>query len=159
MSDENRPRFNIPIPDPSVITDARLVALETQMRREHQTMRELLEHQIETTTKIGAERVITFALRLDSLKEKLDQSIASTARALTIALEAQKEAAQESKQTLANQIHAVEAAMMEIKELIYRGEGQSKGQTDNSAKWMSVAALVAVIIMGIFGAIVPLIHR
>ncbi len=157
MSDDDRNRSNIPIPDPSLITVDRLTALEIQMRREYLSMRELLEHQIEAQTKIGAERLLAINIQFVNLTDKLNTSISSTSDALKIALSAQRDAANESKVTFTRQIDSVQTSIIELKELIYRGEGKDKGTSDSAAKTMAIIALVSAIIFGTSGIIISLL--
>ncbi len=155
MSEERSQWSNIPVPDPSTVTTERLFQLETQIRREVASTRELLESKLNLASKLSEERASGFASRLEDLKNQLDISSSSTKAALTIALNAQEKATDEAKLTFRNQVAMLEKNITEIKELIYRGEGKNTGIGSTIVIGISIVFGASGLIFGILG----MLHR
>lgn len=126
---------NIPIPDPSLLTNEAVRHLEERVRREIASLKELHE------------------VRLEALSRLVENGRIAGRESVEAALQTRKEAADKAEASTNKQFEAMDRRISEIKERLDTGEGATRGSVDTRqerrseiASSLMIAGFVASII-------------
>jgi hypothetical protein len=148
MSDDRatrQPLTNIPIPDPSLLTNEQFNHGQEMQRRELASVREILEERISPLKELHEK---TFAL----LGIQIEKSRISSKEAIEAALLTQKEVAAKTQALTEKQLEALDRRISEIKGRIDTGEGVLRGSVENRTEDRSARDSSMIIFMAITSA-------
>ncbi len=157
--------LNIPIPDPSALTNAQFESGQASLRREMLSMREYLLSEMNRIEKVHEEKLRGLGTLVS--EGKVDQKVALEAalRAAQNLVDAQNrsnaEASDKSERSFSRQIEALDAQtktitasqsreINDLKERFMGSEGHTRGATDNAARLMAAAMFIIALGMAIF---------
>jgi hypothetical protein len=157
--------LNIPIPDPSALTNDQFERGQDAIRREMGSMREYLISEMRSIEKVHEEKFKSWETRFGESKVEGKTALEAALRAAQNLVDAQNKsnsaAAEKSEQNFTKQIEALDtqtktitgalaSQVSDIKERITGSESTHKGATDNTARLMAAAMFIVALGMAFF---------
>jgi hypothetical protein len=155
MSDDRR--LNIPIPDPSLLTNEQFNRGQDSNRRELAAMREYLVSEMTRIERVHEEKFKSIETRFMEGKTALEAALRAAQNLVDAQNKANAESSEKSERSFTKQIEALDAQtrtitlsqseqISDLKERFVGAEGTIRGAGDNTTRIMAAAILVIAIL-------------